>query len=498
MCSGIKYLGIVPLVQIKMIFEKKKPSIARQLAVRFSLVLSVVILAVALLLTLLLRYNVRLRQNNELVYSMEHLADIEQRIHDFRMNLPPAVDQIKTPEGVRRLPPRLGSDLPYYITFTIFNDTTHTVYETNDPFLPLLPVSYGHPKRYTRKNYYIDGDLNILYCSDVFKSSKEEPFVVQVALTMDRDTAEQLLERAVPVFLVILIPLLFISYVAAYSISKSTMIPVRNMTIAARHIGSENLDRRLPTTGHGDELDELAQTFNDLFTRLKTDFDRERQFTSDVSHELRTPLAVILGHANLIRRWGKDDPVQLQKSLDMLISEVHTMESIVENLLQLSRLENGKWNSVIQEVSVQELCYRLRDDTLAWAPDVQFDVVMDDDFRIYTDQELLYQACTIIVSNSIKFGGKSVCIKVHIQQVAMSADKDGLEFRFMDSGPGITPDVLPHIFERFYRGDSAHNRSAGGSGLGLAIVKSICMVLGGTVRAESNETGAVFVLTLPI
>ena len=119
------------------------------------------------------------------------------------------------------------------------------------------------------------------------------------------------------------------------------MMAVRVMTETAKKISASKLDTRLPVTGKGDDFDALAKTFNDLLSRLQTDFERERQFTADVSHELKTPLAVILGHANLLRRWGKNDPDRLESSLASLIREAHSMESIIGNLLQMTRIENG-------------------------------------------------------------------------------------------------------------------------------------------------------------
>ena len=120
------------------------------------------------------------------------------------------------------------------------------------------------------------------------------------------------------------------------------MKPVKEITRAAEKISSTNLETLLPVSNHNDELDYLAQTFNRLFESLKKDFERERNFTSDVSHELKTPVAGILGQANLLKRWGKNDPVQLEQSLDLIITEASAMNSIITNLLQISKLENGR------------------------------------------------------------------------------------------------------------------------------------------------------------
>src|SRR5574344_2250497 len=230
---------------------------------------------------------------------------------------------------------------------------------------------------------------------------------------MDRDTPEELIERLPKTLLIILLPLLFISFWAALLITRRTLKPVEQMTETARKIGSANLDQRLPVSGRNDEIDTLAVTFNDLFARLQEDFENERQFTSNVSHELKTPLAVILGQANLIRRWGKNDPVQIEKSLNALIAESQTMETVITNMLQLSRLESGTIKPEMQQVMLLPLLERLAGDTHMWAPDAVFDFGgVPEKTAVSADMELLYQCLTIIVSNSIRFAGTSVHISV--------------------------------------------------------------------------------------
>ncbi len=477
-------------------------STAQRLALRFSLLIAVIILLLSVSLVLLLRYNVRMRQDKMLVSSMERIASIFSNVSDSR--LPPFSDHPDSPPGKLSPGPGPGpgpnhlpftAELPYYLSFTVYRAGSDTILETNDPFLPQLPLTDGHTRRYTRKNYFTDGDLNILYGAKQYGSTIPGAVIVQTALNMDQDTAEQLLSGMPRILLFAFLPLLFISYWAAFLITKRTMKPVLQMTKAAQKIGSANLDQSLPLTGQGDELDVLAVTFNELFARLKTDFDRERQFTADVSHELKTPLAVILGHANLIRRWGKNDPVQLEKSLDLLIGEVHSMESVITNLLQLARLENGQIKLDFHKVPLVPLLRRLAEDTVVWAPGVRISVRVDREFSVRADEELLYQAFTIIVSNSVKFAGDKAAITI----TASYGNTPGtVSIVISDNGPGIKKESLPHIFERFYRGDPSHNRKTGGSGLGLAIVRTIMMISCGTVSARSElGRGTDIVLELP-
>lgn len=455
-------------------------SVAAYLALRFSLLITIIILVLSFAIVLLLRSNIRVQQNRELLFAMERISS---SFSDMMSQ-----DAENTGEIL------LNDELPYYILFSVYRGGSSVVFKTDDPFLPKLPVTNGRVVRYRSKNYFIDGDLNILYCAKQYKTDDGELFTVEAALNMDRDTSEQLLSGLPRLMLILFFPLLLVSFRAALLITRRTLKPVKEMIGMAQKISSANLCQRLPVTGTGDELDTLASTFNDLFSRLKADFDRERQFTSNVSHELKTPLAVILGHANLIRRWGKNDSVQLDKSINALITESHSMEAIITNMLLLSRLEDGAEKLSMTDVPVKPLLDRLADDTRVWSPQTVFAFDGVPDIAVVSaDEELLYQTFTIVVSNSIKFTPSPARIAVEVRSEGLLS-----VITFTDNGPGIEPEILPHVFERFYRGDPSHNRNAGGSGLGLAVAKVIMDVMHGSISAgNAPGYGAAMSLTLP-
>ena len=455
-------------------------STVRQLSLRFSLLFAVMIALFSAGIILLLRAGIRHRQNGELISAARMIA---ASLRDERVQ-------------------ELGVDLPYYITFSVYKGGTQEAIATNDPFLPALPITPRGAERYTAKQYFIDGDLNILYYA--VHIDVPEDYVIQTALNMDTDTAESIIAGLPNILAAVTVPLLILSYIAVFFMTKRTMRSVRAMTDAAQKISGSNLTERLPVTDRGDDFDVLAKTFNDLLSRLQADFERERRFTADVSHELKTPLAVILGHANLLRRWGKHDPDRLEKSLSALIREAHSMEAIIGNLLQMTRLENGRVPLDKTSVAAAEFFNRLIDGTHSYAPYVSFTEHIEVP-ALYTDEELLYQACTAVISNSVKFAGENAHIELSIRPVLeadslpdTSAAESACIISISDNGPGFGEDMLPHIFERFYRGDAAHTRGAGGAGLGLSIAASIMYTLGGSIRAENNQgKGACIILQLP-
>ena len=194
----------------------------------------------------------------------------------------------------------------------------------------------------------------------------------------------------------------------SFLITKQTIKPVEEITLAAQKMSSSNLESLLPVSKNDDELDQLAKTFNTLFESLRKDFDRERSFTSDVSHELKTPVAGILGQANLLKRWGKGDPKQLESSLEMIITEANAMNSIITNLLQMSKIEHGIIKPQSEEFKLWALFSRLKNEFAAINPQLELFFDENIDLSLKSDLELLHQVLTAMISNSIKFGAGKI------------------------------------------------------------------------------------------
>ncbi|MBQ3800984.1 MAG: HAMP domain-containing histidine kinase [Treponema sp.] len=454
-------------------------SASTKLSLRFMLLLSAAVLSLSLVFTGLLRSFVRQEQSADLIKAAE----------EIRANMEKGSD---------------GFFMPYYITYAVWEWGTLDAVHTNDPFLPHLPLTDGSAKLYLQKDFFIDGDLNILYYASDCILSDGKGYQIETAMNMDSDTSSLLLKGVPSTLARIVIPVLILSFLVSLIITRNTMRPVVRMTERARRIGSENLGETLPVRHKAqamDENDALAATFNDLFARLKADFDREKAFTSDVSHELRTPVAVILGQAKLLLRWGKDDRAQTEKSLSMIIKETHSMESTIENLLQMSRLESGRQLPKSEQFSVADLLSQIAEETRSLAEEASVSVDCPPELVLRSDRELLHQALTVVTSNSVKFcraAGREPAITL-----GAAEEGERLVIRAGDNGPGFSPEVLPHVFERFYRGDGAHNRKAGGSGLGLSIAQVIVTVLGGRISAGNREDGggiqgAVMTMELPL
>lgn len=435
---------------------KRSRSVAVQLAIKFTMIHTAAILLLSVAFTAILSFFSRRQQSNEIRQAARVIESSLQHNRENDLRLPA---------------------LPYYITYLIYSDSKKSILSTNDPFLPVLPETNGKTKYFSSKNYFIDGDLNILYYTIKF-TNRTDSYIIQTSLNMDLNTNLSLISLLPKTISVALIPIMIVSFFISLLLTRYSLSPVSKITKAAKEIGSTNLDILLPRNHSGDELDQLAKTFNQLFKRLKKDFDRERQFTSDVSHELKTPVAVILGQANMLRRWGKDEPEQLEKSLTAIINESRSMEAVITNLLQMGRLESGRILPKKEAVDILEMLHRLEVETQSIKPGTVFEYDHNIKSVIMADTELLHQVFTVIISNSLKFIPENTVIRIRY-----AAYDSRHHICIEDNGPGFPPDAIEHVFERFYRCDTAHTRSVGGSGLGLSIAQTIIYAMHGQISA---------------
>ena len=280
-------------------------------------------------------------------------------------------------------------------------------------------------------------------------------------------------------------------------LADQLVAPVIEVTEAAREINADNLSRRLPSTGHRDELGQMVITFNQMLERLEGAFRRLRQFSGDASHELRTPLTILRGETEVTLRWAKR-PEEFRDMLNSNMEEIDRMERIIENLLALSKSEAGELILEIKEFSLGDLVQALylQGRTLGESKRITVDlrVGVDEELRIFGDELRLRQMFLNLVANGIKYNQECGALEIAILREGAMARVD-----VTDNGIGIPVESQPYIFDRFYRVDKARNRMDGGSGLGLSIVKSIAVAHGGQVSVQSTPgQGSTFTVLLPI
>ena len=270
-----------------------KKSFAIQLSLKFMFILTMAVILLSVSFLYVLRYFVQVSKSAQMKRSGSVLYE------GLKASFPGDDEIIVNTE-----------ELPYYLTYIIYDAESEDVIATNDPFLPLLNDSKGKTLHYFEKDFFYDGDLDIIYYAESYLLDQKK-IIIAVAENIENDSFSKIFPQLPFALLLMSLPVLLLSFLLLLFLTKNTIKPVVKITKTAKLMNTENLDGQLPLSGRGDEIDELSKTFNELFLRIKADFDRERQFSSDVSHELNTPLTVIMGQANLLLRWGKDNPEQL-------------------------------------------------------------------------------------------------------------------------------------------------------------------------------------------
>lgn len=278
------------------------------------------------------------------------------------------------------------------------------------------------------------------------------------------------------------------------ALASRATTPITELAHAMREIGHDKLAIRVPHTKRSDEIRLLAESFNDLLARLQEAFARERQFISDASHELKTPLTSINANAQLLLRWGDRDAEIRKESLETIVDESSTLAGMVNGMLTLAKADRG--DAIPKEPSslahlVAEAVRNASGRAAERSLGLVFEPVHPSPV-VYADPTLMRQLASNLIDNALKF-------TEHGQvTVRVGSDATSGWIEVADTGPGIPPQELALIFDRFYRADKARSREIAGTGLGLAIVRSIARVHGGTVSAANAATGgAVFRATFP-
>lgn len=217
------------------------------------------------------------------------------------------------------------------------------------------------------------------------------------------------------------------------------------------------------------ELQGLEDAINKLLDRMRDSYRQQARFVSDASHELRTPISVIQGYANMLDRWGKNDEEILDESIAAIKSESENMKNLVEQLLFLARGINGKTQLTKTEFLLNDIINEVFEESKMIDKRHIYRYINSQNISINGDGGLIKQTARILVENAAKYTevGGEIILKVGTNS------KGEPYFYIQDNGIGIDAEDVPHIFERFFRADTARVRKDGGTGLGLSIAKWI-------------------------
>ena len=317
--------------------------------------------------------------------------------------------------------------------------------------------------------------------------------IVQVATSLEG--VEEALNTLLLILWITVPSALVVASLGGLFLANKALNPVDEITRTARMITSKSLDQRIKLKKANDEIGRLAETFNDMISRLGRSFKQIRQFSADASHELRTPLTILKGEIEVgLRKRRRLE--EYRKILNSNLEEVDHMTQIVDDLLFLSKADMGEVHLQKQPVNLTQLVSEVHAQakTITIAKDIRVCVSTDSEVVVMGDRLRLRELLLNLVDNGVKYtpeGGEMT--------ISLERDDGRIKLRVMDNGIGIAPDDQAHIFDRFFRVDKARSREAGGSGLGLSICKWIVEAHGGEISVESDlGKGSAFTVTLPV
>jgi two-component system OmpR family sensor kinase len=289
---------------------------------------------------------------------------------------------------------------------------------------------------------------------------------------------------------------------------RVSLRPLRRVAATATRVtqlplgtGEVSLPERVPDANPATEVGQVGAAFNRMLghvesalARRQASENRLRSFAADASHELRTPLAAIRGYAELARRHPGPVPEEVAHALSRVESESARMSVLVDELLLLARLDAGR-PLATEPVDMTRLIIDVISDARVAAPNHRWQLDLPGEpVTVLGDDMRLHQVLANLLSNAAKHTRAGTVVTVTLTAAAGAT----ATLSVADNGPGIAPELLPDIFERFVRGDSSRSRTAGSSGLGLAIVHAVAVAHGGGATVQSRPGETRFTITLPL
>jgi two-component system OmpR family sensor kinase len=278
-------------------------------------------------------------------------------------------------------------------------------------------------------------------------------------------------------------------------LARRALRPIDRMVTRARHIGEANLGERLPHPGTRDEIGRLVETLNEMLTRLERSFEIQRRFTADASHELRSPLSRLRAELEVTLRRPRA-VAEYEEALRSCLDEVQRVQGLTEELLELARIDAQQEPEPAQPVTVDEIVEGAVSAVTREAERRGIAVVVEPlpEVLVRAAPAAAKVALANIFDNAVKFSSPGGEVRVVVR-----AGREEAVIAISDTGPGVSAEDVPRLFQRFYRGKASRATDAPGVGLGLAIARALIERQGGrlSVEASGGEKGATFTVHLP-
>lgn len=355
-----------------------------------------------------------------------------------------------------------------------------------------MPVSTPVAGAENMRKEKLSSGATLLIASVDYKSAGNPEYLVEFGGLMTGETMLNHLFLQLAVGLPLAVGIIV---AGGYLLLQRALRPVEQFTRAAEKITQLNLSERLPVSNTGDELEQLSLALNRMIARLDDAFQNSKRFVADASHDLRTPLTILRGELESMVEDTQLDEDFRSRLAGLLEQAIH-LSKIVEQLFTLSKLDSGEARKDWTRFDLAELAQTTADQMSLLAEDKRIALTCEAGQPVFIqgDRSRIKQVIVNLLDNAIKYTQDQgrVRIKVH------GANGHAV-LEVEDTGVGIPPEALPHVFERFYRVDKARSADDESAGLGLSIVKAICTAHGAQVEASSAANiGSRFLVKLPL
>jgi heavy metal sensor kinase len=281
------------------------------------------------------------------------------------------------------------------------------------------------------------------------------------------------------------LPAVILGLLGGWWLTRRALSPIKKLAGDIKKIHEHNLREPLSRTRNGDELDQLTEVFNDMLARLDDSFKRIREFTLHASHELKTPLTVLCGETETALREDALSTAELERAASQL-DELRRLTRIVDGLTLLAKADAGQIALKLEPLRLDELVRDNFDDLqiLAEPQGVKVELEFCEEISVRGDRHRLRQLLLNLADNAVKYNQSQGRVTMGLRRAENFA-----EIKILNTGAGIPAEALPRVFDRFFRGDPAHENAVEGCGLGLSIAQWIVSAHSGTIQIQSVSSG---------
>jgi two-component system, OmpR family, sensor histidine kinase ArlS len=316
--------------------------------------------------------------------------------------------------------------------------------------------------------------------------------IVSVEITEPLTDVEQSLQTLQVILIAASLVILIPTIIGSRILSQFILLPIQSLIQTMEEIQESRTFKTISRDASSkDELDQMANTFNNMMNLLEENYKKQEQFISDASHELKTPLTIIESYANMLKRWGVKRPEILEEGIEAIHSESIRMKQLTEQMLLLAKGDT-QWELQKERFDLGATCLEIKKYLQqAFQRSISVHIKTEDPF-IVADNKKIKQLLYILLDNAIKYSEKPIDLMI-------TRHASSLVISIMDYGIGISKEDIAHVYERFFRVDKARTRKTGGSGLGLAIAAKIIAAHNGKIAIDSEEgKGTTVTIEFPI